>query len=183
MLYKNNNDNKIGGGVPGNDDVCRSLLGLHRGLPLLVPRQVHAWVRGWDLVDRGWDLADGGWDLAESGWGLAESGWDLADCGWDLVDCGWDLVEWLERLTVNAVVATALGSIPASSDTVETEGRQMKQCWISYIKKIQKSPLKKIHANTKVQVVSDLLIKFTILSHEILHYYKRSLNLWFLTRL
>ncbi len=47
---------------------------------------------------------------------------------------GWDLAEWLERLTANAVVATVLGSIPASSDTVESEGRQMKQCWISYIK-------------------------------------------------
>ncbi len=38
------------------------------------------------------------------------------------------VAEWLERLTVNAVVATVLGSIPASSDTVESEGRQMKQC-------------------------------------------------------
>jgi hypothetical protein len=36
--------------------------------------------------------------------------------------------EWLERLTANAVVATVLGSIPASSDTVESEGCQMKQC-------------------------------------------------------
>jgi hypothetical protein len=35
---------------------------------------------------------------------------------------------WLERLTANAKVATVLGSIPASSDTVESEGRQMKQC-------------------------------------------------------
>ncbi len=41
--------------------------------------------------------------------------------------CGWDLAEWLERLTANAVVATILGSIPASSDTVEYEGRQIKQ--------------------------------------------------------
>ncbi len=54
---------------------------------------------------------------------------------------GWDLAEWLERLTVNAVVAIVLGSIPASSDTVESEGRQMKQCRISYIKKIQKNPI------------------------------------------
>ncbi len=45
---------------------------------------------------------------------------------------GWDLAEWLNRLTANAVVATVLCSIPASSDTVESEGRQMKQCWISY---------------------------------------------------
>ncbi len=40
--------------------------------------------------------------------------------------------EWLERLTANAEVATVLGSIPASSDTVESEERQMKQCWNQY---------------------------------------------------
>jgi hypothetical protein len=34
----------------------------------------------------------------------------------------------LERLTANAEVTTVLGSIPASSNTVESEGRQMKQC-------------------------------------------------------
>ncbi len=45
-------------------------------------------------------------------------------------DFRWDLAELLERLTANAVVATIQGSIPASSDTVESEGRQMKQCWI-----------------------------------------------------
>jgi hypothetical protein len=33
-----------------------------------------------------------------------------------------------QRLAVDAKVATVLGSIPASSDTVESEGRQMKQC-------------------------------------------------------
>ncbi len=33
--------------------------------------------------------------------------------------CGWDLAEWLKRLAVNAEVATVLGSIPASYDTVE----------------------------------------------------------------
>ncbi len=41
-----------------------------------------------------------------------------------------DLAKWLERLTANVEleVATVLGSIPASSDTVESEGPQMKQC-------------------------------------------------------
>jgi hypothetical protein len=56
----------------------------------------------------------------------------------------WNLAKWLERLAVNAKVATVLGSIPASSDTVESEGRQMKQYWISYIikeKNQKKSPL------------------------------------------
>ncbi len=36
---------------------------------------------------------------------------------------------WMRSsLVSNAEVATVLGSIPASSDTVEFEGRQMKQC-------------------------------------------------------
>ncbi len=46
---------------------------------------------------------------------------------------GWDLAELLERLTANAEVATVLGSLPASPDTVEYEGRQMKQCWIKFL--------------------------------------------------
>ncbi len=49
--------------------------------------------------------------------------------GWDLADSGWNLAEWLEAVchAPNVEVATVLGSIPASSDTVESEGRQMKQ--------------------------------------------------------
>ncbi len=35
---------------------------------------------------------------------------------------GWDLADGLEWLTASSKVATVLGSIPASSDTVETEG-------------------------------------------------------------
>ncbi len=68
---------------------------------------------------------------------LHTSGWDLAVCGWDLAEL------WMRssrRLAANAVVATVLDSTPASSDTVESAGRQMKQCWISYIKKSKKSP-------------------------------------------
>jgi hypothetical protein len=38
----------------------------------------------------------------------------------------WDLAERLERLAANAQFAV-LGSIPASSDTVESAGRQLKQ--------------------------------------------------------
>ncbi len=38
-------------------------------------------------------------------------------------------------LMANTEVATVLGLIPASSDTVESEGRQMKQCWIKYMEK------------------------------------------------
>ncbi len=39
---------------------------------------------------------------------------------------------------VNAKVATVLGSTPAFSDTVESEGRQMRQYWITK-KKVKKS--------------------------------------------
>ncbi len=56
--------------------------------------------------------------------------WQILVCS-----CRWDLAEWLERLTAYAEVATVLVSIPASSDTVESEGWQMKQCWIQYIEK------------------------------------------------
>ncbi len=56
--------------------------------------------------------------------------------------CGWDVAEWLERLTALAEVAAVLGSIPASSDIVESEGRQIKQCWTKYI--IKKIPLLKV---------------------------------------
>ncbi len=42
----------------------------------------------------------------------------------------------------HAEVATVLGSIPASSDTVESKGRQLKQSWIQYKeKKPKKSPV------------------------------------------
>jgi hypothetical protein len=45
----------------------------------------------------------------------------------------------LKKYAASAKVATVLvGSIPASSDTVESEGRQMKQCRIKYI---QNAPL------------------------------------------
>ncbi len=40
-----------------------------------------------------------------------------------------------QRLTANVKVGTVLGLNPASSDTVESEGRQTKQCWITYIEK------------------------------------------------
>jgi hypothetical protein len=66
-------------------------------------------------------------------------GWDLAECGWDQAEGGRDLTELLEHLAVNAQGAKVLGSIPESSDRVESEGRQMKQCWMK--RKIQKIPL------------------------------------------
>jgi hypothetical protein len=46
-----------------------------------------------------------------------------------IILCMKSIAEWLERLAVNAKVArlaTVLGSIPVSSDTVESKGRQMK---------------------------------------------------------
>jgi hypothetical protein len=42
--------------------------------------------------------------------------------GWDLAHSEWDLAEWLDRLTANATVATVLGSISTSSDTVGAAG-------------------------------------------------------------
>ncbi len=61
----------------------------------------------------------------------------LAKCGWDIAECGWDLAVWMRsgrvwmwssRVVISSVkVATVLGSIPASSDTVESEGKQMKR--------------------------------------------------------
>ncbi len=45
------------------------------------------------------------------------------------------LAEWLQSLAVNAKAATVLGSIPASTDTVESEGRQMKQCTYVHTKR------------------------------------------------
>ncbi len=63
--------------------------------------------------------------------------WHIAN----MTECGWDLAEFLERLTVNGKFAKFLGSIPESSNTGESEGRQIKQCWIKNIKKyISKSP-------------------------------------------
>ncbi len=50
----------------------------------------------------------------------------------------------LERLTAYVEVATVLGSILASSDTVESEWRQMKQCGIMYFQKNHKNPLLQI---------------------------------------
>jgi hypothetical protein len=64
-------------------------------------------------------------------WDAAEYWWDPAEYEWDIAVYGWDLAEWLECLTA---IATAPGSIPASTDTVESEGRQMKQRWIKYWK-------------------------------------------------
>ncbi len=58
----------------------------------------------------------------------------------------------LERLTANAEVATVLDSFLASSDTVESEGRQMKQCWIQYIKNQKNPPV--INKEKPIAVVS-----------------------------
>ncbi len=60
---------------------------------------------------------------------------------WDLAYRGWDLTERLERLTATAKVATVLSSIPASPVTLESEGRQMKQCWIKSVKNLKNSPV------------------------------------------
>jgi hypothetical protein len=72
--------------------------------------------------------------------------WMRSSRVWMRSSSGCDPSEWLERLTANSEVATVLGSIHASSDTVECEVRQMNHCWIKYwTKKIPKSsPVYKI---------------------------------------
>ncbi len=53
----------------------------------------------------------------------------------------WNQVVWSSPplpWRILRTMATVLGSIPASSDTVESEGRQMKQYFISYIKRKKK---------------------------------------------
>jgi hypothetical protein len=72
-------------------------------------------------------------------------------------------------------VATVLGSIPASSDTVESEGRQIKQCWITYIKNIQKIPLQNYDwlrqaAPLHVQCDDDCILPNTFKSRKIIFF-------------
>ncbi len=55
--------------------------------------------------------------------------------------CLWRLKERLERLTGSSKVTTVLGSIPASSDPVESDCRQMKRCLKSTLKNPQKFSL------------------------------------------
>jgi hypothetical protein len=69
---------------------------------------------------------------------------------------GWELIEWLERLTDN--VATVLGSIPASSGSVESEGRQMKQCCKKYWKISQSNIEDRLHYCNVHLVVENILI-------------------------
>ncbi len=45
---------------------------------------------------------------------------EIYDDGWDLADGGWAPAGSLERLKANVGVATVLGLIPASSDTMES---------------------------------------------------------------
>ncbi len=66
-----------------------------------------------------------------------------SSCGWDL-DCGWYLAKWLERLAVNAEVATFLCSIPASSDTMNLRGGRwtsVEKCTWKEKRKIYRSPV------------------------------------------
>ncbi len=53
---------------------------------------------------------------------------------------GWDLAEWFGHLIAHAKVATVLGSMPASSDTLESDRQKIKQRWIEYFKNLKKFP-------------------------------------------
>ncbi len=83
----------------------------------------------------------------------------------------WDLAFWLDRLTAPAEVATVVSSIPASSDTVESEGRQMKQCWIQ---NIEKKKIKKIPLFYFIKIVR---IAFSIISWQMLDGVGMTVNL------
>jgi hypothetical protein len=112
---------------------------------------------GWDLSNCGWYLdkcvcyiAEFGWNLAACAWALAERGWYLFNCGWDLAKCGWlrsSRGVWVSDANANAKakVATILA---ASSDTVESEGRQVNQCWIQYFETFLSKPLRKINVRS-----------------------------------
>ncbi len=58
--------------------------------------------------------------------------------------------------TANAQVATVLGSIPASVGTVESEGRQMKQCCILYEQKEKNPPKKYFKKKTIILLLLNL---------------------------
>jgi hypothetical protein len=62
-------------------------------------------------------------------------------------------------MIVNAPVATVLGSIPASVGTVESEGRQMKQCKKKSPKKILKK--KYIYSPFKANFHINSLLDFS----------------------
>ncbi len=128
----------------------------------------------WDLVDVIWPSVDEIWPKVDEIWPSVDEIWPKVDEIWPSVDeiwpgvdeiwprldeiwpsCWCNLAERLERLTANAKCATVLGSIPASSDTVETEGRQMKQYWIKYITKcIQKSPCLAMRSTERVTLLT-----------------------------
>ncbi len=91
----------------------------------------------------------------------------------------WDVAEWWERLTVNAKVATVIGSFPPSSDTVESEGRKMKQWRITH-KKISKRGWdvaewwERLTVNAKVETVLgsipasfDTVLRQNVASHNV----------------
>ncbi len=88
---------------------------------------------------------------------------------------GWDLAEWWMSSSHVWVRSSRLGksvwlpiqtlsSIPASFDTVESEGRQKTQCWIEYLKNQKVTPLQQnsIHiaslkTTPKVKLVFNVL--------------------------
>jgi hypothetical protein len=62
-------------------------------------------------------------------------------------------------------MATVLGSLQASSNTDESEGRQMKQCQITYIKKRKNPPLKERDGCVLLRRIGQALLARGLLSH------------------
>jgi hypothetical protein len=82
-----------------------------------------------------------GWDLTIVDEIYSRRGWDLTIV--DEIYPSWMRSSRLERLYCQCLIrrfATWLGSIKASSNTMESERRQIKQCWQKVLK-IQKIPL------------------------------------------
>jgi hypothetical protein len=85
--------------------------------------------RLWMRSSRVWMRSSREWIRSSREWMRSSREWMRSS------RCGGDLAEWLERLAVNAKVATVLDSIPASFDIVKSKEWQRKQCWITDIKK------------------------------------------------
>ncbi len=87
---------------------------------------------------------------------------------------GWDLAKCIESMTANAEVATILRSISASSDTVESEGQEMKQCWIQYIEKNLKIPLLSLRWLNNAVGMHLIQVSFLLIGQQCLGHFFRS---------
>ncbi len=92
-----------------------------------------------DLIHTRPDLIHTRLDLVHTRLDLIHTRLDLIHTRLDLIHTRLDLIHVRSSQVVwsvwKAKVTKVLGSTWESSETVESEGRQMKQCWITYIKR------------------------------------------------